>query len=328
MGIFDFLHKLKNNDAESKKTKFDLNDNKYAEDNIDPNCIDPLFEDAARLIIIHQISSTSLIQRKFAITYSRAGHIMDQLEMAGIVGAFHEEKAREIFYSNMKDLDQFLSSLRADASSVEEIKINDIETNISKIDKNIINKGEFIQVSSGILKQYHGCIPPDIFAKISLSKNDDALITIEKSIFNKIEKDFNCLQEFETKLFETTRNNNEGIFLEKSGEIEKAIHIYERNIEIGYPATHSYDRLMTLYNRNKDYQNEARIAKNAIDIFSIENEKRYKKSIEEHPELKEEIEYAYFMEEKVMDNNAFYIYVPYKVKNYKNRLEKIIHKIQ
>ena len=47
---------------------------------------DPLFSDAARLIVIHQQGSTSLIQRKFAIGYNRAGRIMDQLEKAGIVG--------------------------------------------------------------------------------------------------------------------------------------------------------------------------------------------------------------------------------------------------
>ena len=52
---------------------------------IDMGRLDPLFEDAARLVVIHQQGSTSLIQRKFAIGYNRAGRIMDQLEKAGIV---------------------------------------------------------------------------------------------------------------------------------------------------------------------------------------------------------------------------------------------------
>ena len=47
---------------------------------------DPLFDDAARLIVTHQQGSTSLIQRKFSIGYNRAGRLMDQLEKAGIVG--------------------------------------------------------------------------------------------------------------------------------------------------------------------------------------------------------------------------------------------------
>ena len=49
---------------------------------------DPMFEEAARLIVANQQGSTSLIQRKFSIGYNRAGRIMDQLEAAGIVGPF------------------------------------------------------------------------------------------------------------------------------------------------------------------------------------------------------------------------------------------------
>ena len=62
---------------------------------IDMGRLDPLFEDAARLVVIHQQGSTSLIQRKFAIGYNRAGRIMDQLEKAGIVGLRQGSKARE-----------------------------------------------------------------------------------------------------------------------------------------------------------------------------------------------------------------------------------------
>ena len=53
---------------------------------VDMGRLDPLFEEAARLIVIHQQGSTSLIQRKFSIGYNRAGRLMDQLEKAGIVG--------------------------------------------------------------------------------------------------------------------------------------------------------------------------------------------------------------------------------------------------
>ena len=63
---------------------------------IDMGRLDPLFEDAARLVVIHQQGSTSLIQRKFAIGYNRAGRIMDQLEKAGIVGPTQGSKARDV----------------------------------------------------------------------------------------------------------------------------------------------------------------------------------------------------------------------------------------
>lgn len=54
-------------------------------EDIDMGRLDPLLEDAARLVVIHQQSSTSLIQRKFSIGYNRAGRIMDQLEKLGVV---------------------------------------------------------------------------------------------------------------------------------------------------------------------------------------------------------------------------------------------------
>ena len=58
--------------------------------------LDPLFEDAARLIVIHQQGSTSLIQRKFSIGYNRAGRIMDQMEKAGIVGPTQGSKQGDV----------------------------------------------------------------------------------------------------------------------------------------------------------------------------------------------------------------------------------------
>lgn len=69
---------------------------------------DPLFEEAARLIVIHQQGSTSLIQRKFSIGYNRAGRLMDQLEHAGIVGPANGSKARAVLCSTEADLDMKL----------------------------------------------------------------------------------------------------------------------------------------------------------------------------------------------------------------------------
>jgi S-DNA-T family DNA segregation ATPase FtsK/SpoIIIE len=62
----------------------------------DPDERDSMFEDAARLIVMHQQGSTSLIQRKLKLGYNRAGRIIDQLEAAGIIGPFDGSKAREV----------------------------------------------------------------------------------------------------------------------------------------------------------------------------------------------------------------------------------------
>ena len=79
---------------------------------IDLNHLDPMFEDAARLIVMSQSGSTSLIQRKYSIGYNRAGRLMDQLERAGVVGAAHGSKPREVLIQDEVSLDNLLSMLR------------------------------------------------------------------------------------------------------------------------------------------------------------------------------------------------------------------------
>ena len=80
-------------------------------DAVDLSNRDPLFEDAARLIVIHQQGSTSHIQRKFSIGYNRAGRLMDQLEAAGIVGAFDGNKGRQVLITDEYALEQILARL-------------------------------------------------------------------------------------------------------------------------------------------------------------------------------------------------------------------------
>ena len=76
---------------------------------VDMQHLDPMFEDAARLIVREQSGSTSLIQRKFAIVYNRAGRLMDQLEKAGIVGAAHGSKPREVLIMDENSLENLLA---------------------------------------------------------------------------------------------------------------------------------------------------------------------------------------------------------------------------
>ena len=79
---------------------------------VDLQHLDPLFEDAARLIVLNQSGSTSLIQRKFSIGYNRAGRLMDQMEKAGVVGAAMGSKPREVLIQDESSLDNLLSGLR------------------------------------------------------------------------------------------------------------------------------------------------------------------------------------------------------------------------
>ena len=88
--------------SESSAKEFDASDR------------DPMFEEAARMIVLHQQGSTSLIQRKLKLGYNRAGRIIDQLEAAHIVGPFEGSKAREVLIPDEYSLEQFLNTLDKD----------------------------------------------------------------------------------------------------------------------------------------------------------------------------------------------------------------------
>lgn len=79
---------------------------------VDLNKRDNLFEEAAKLVVMHQQGSTSLIQRKMNLGYNRAGRIMDQLEVAGIVGPFEGSKARQVLVNDLTELDARLSNIK------------------------------------------------------------------------------------------------------------------------------------------------------------------------------------------------------------------------
>ena len=71
---------------------------------------DPMFAEAARLVVVNQSGSTSLIQRKFSIGYNRAGRLMDQLEATGIVGRADGSKPRPVLVTDEVQLDRILET--------------------------------------------------------------------------------------------------------------------------------------------------------------------------------------------------------------------------
>ena len=81
---------------------------------IDMSNIDPLFEDAARMVVNTQKGSTSDLQRRLGMGYARAGRVMDQLEAAGIVGPQEGSKPRQVLISNILELDEVLSTFVKD----------------------------------------------------------------------------------------------------------------------------------------------------------------------------------------------------------------------
>ena len=81
-------------------------------ESIDTGKLDPLFEEAAQLVVSRQQGSTSTIQRQFSIGYNRAGRIMDQLEQAGIVGPAQGSKPRQVLCQDIMELDSKIANLK------------------------------------------------------------------------------------------------------------------------------------------------------------------------------------------------------------------------
>jgi S-DNA-T family DNA segregation ATPase FtsK/SpoIIIE len=73
--------------------------------------IDELFKDAAKIVVLHQQGSVSLLQRKLKIGYNRAGRIIDQLYNAGIVGPFQGSTARDVKITEEEELDEIFEEL-------------------------------------------------------------------------------------------------------------------------------------------------------------------------------------------------------------------------
>jgi S-DNA-T family DNA segregation ATPase FtsK/SpoIIIE len=77
----------------------------------DPNERDAMFTEAARMVVQHQQGSASLLQRRLKLGYNRAGRIIDQLEMAHIVGPNEGSKARQVLFPTLESLEQYLKTI-------------------------------------------------------------------------------------------------------------------------------------------------------------------------------------------------------------------------
>ena len=85
--------------------------NEVAAGEEDPSERDKLFGEAAKIVVMTQQGSASMLQRKLKLGYNRAGRIVDQLEAAGIIGPFEGSKAREVLIKDPTSLEQILNKV-------------------------------------------------------------------------------------------------------------------------------------------------------------------------------------------------------------------------
>lgn len=82
-----------------------------------------------------------------------------------------------------------------------------------------------------------------------------------------LESDEPAIEKSDERIDQTAQNNNRGIEFENNGELDKAIECYEQNVALGYPARHSYDRLLVIFRKQKRIDDEIRICKLAVGLF-------------------------------------------------------------
>lgn len=77
------------------------------------NTLDAAFDKAAKLIVKEQLGSTSLLQRRMRMGYNRAGRLIDQMEVLGIVGVYNDAKARLVLIKTKGELNNLLNELKS-----------------------------------------------------------------------------------------------------------------------------------------------------------------------------------------------------------------------
>lgn len=125
------------------------------------------------------------------------------------------------------------------------------------------------------LSYYSNYLKDELFTDYLLAASDSSLIKISEQQFKAMLKEKTDSERLSRTFSETANNNNIGIAFEKSGNIDNAIEAYERNLDIAYPALHSYERLMILYRKEKRYNDEIRVIEKAINVFPIKSHKVY-----------------------------------------------------
>lgn len=171
-------------------------------------------------------------------------------------------------------------------------------------------------------------LPDDIESELGRSSRD-SVVSVPEDLITEWKSALEEYDEFNRRLGETCENNNRGIELEKLGQIDEAIKVYEKNISIGYLATHAYERLRIIYKRRKDPANELRVLRAGIALFEPANDERFLQALSEYPQLEEEIGNARCNPKKgtLYDENGLLVvaFIPEEAK-YKYRIQALLKK--
>jgi tetratricopeptide (TPR) repeat protein len=142
--------------------------------------------------------------------------------------------------------------------------------NLEELQKiNQMSSKGYVLVAVKSLNKYYSVLPLELFNEQSKAiMAGCSKMFVHRDVLVEMDKKLQEHKEREKLLNQTARLNNKGIAYEKEGKIKQAINVYEKNIELGYPAHRSFQRLMILYRKAKDYENERRVVLRALDVFN------------------------------------------------------------
>lgn len=136
------------------------------------------------------------------------------------------------------------------------------------------------------IQKYMSVLPPDLFMELSKLSLQGTCAHITTSTIIELDRRLAERKVKDKALSDCVRLNNKGKEYEKAGKITLAIRTYEKNITGDcYPATHSFDRLMVLYRKQKEYDKELAVIEKALAVFNVADlrnkyEKRKQKVME------------------------------------------------
>lgn len=173
---------------------------------------------------------------------------------------------------------------------------------------------------AGIVGEADGSKPRDVFCKNDIELTEK-LQNLNDEMFQETTED-TYMNSYSDDYEKTSRLINIGIELEKEGMIDEAIKVYEKSIVPKLPMKHPYERLAILYRKKKDYENEIRVVKIAIEVFMKENEKRANRTIDENNSAYNQVMHALETNESIKYEDEKWAFVQYNVMSYITRLEK------
>lgn len=137
------------------------------------------------------------------------------------------------------------------------------------------------------IRKYMSVLPPDLFMELNKLSLQGTCAHITTNTIIELDRRLAERKAKDKALSDCARLNNKGKEYEKAGKITLAIRTYEKNIAGDcYPATHSFDRLMVLYRKQKEYDKELAVIEKALMVFGIEDlRSKYKKRKQKVMEL-------------------------------------------